>query len=81
MSKLLTGWIWQQLDWPKFYWQEPVIQPLLRAVRLKKGILLGKTGAINDHTTLETNLDTLLQNIIASSAIEGEQLNAQSVRS
>ncbi len=74
-------WIWQQADWPQFHWQEQIIQPLLRAVRLKQGVLLGKTGAVNAQITLESSLDTLLQNIIASSAIEGEQLNVQSVRS
>ncbi|WED44415.1 Fic family protein [Legionella cardiaca] len=81
MSDTQKNWIWQQLDWPKFHWDEAVIQPLLRAVRLKQGVLLGRTGAVNDNITLEASLDTLLQNIIASSAIEGEQLNAQSVRS
>lgn len=74
-------WIWQQPDWPHFHWQEECIQPLLRKVRLKQGILLGKTGGICDEFTLENALDNVLQNIITSSAIEGEQLNAQSVRS
>ena len=74
-------WIWQQSDWPRFHWQDDHIQPLLRRVRLRQGILLGKTGAICREVTLETALDNLLQNIITSSAIEGEQLNVQSVRS
>jgi len=74
-------WIWQQPDWPDFYWQNTLIQPLLRAVRLKQGILLGKAGAVNDESKPEAALDMLLQNIITSSAIEGEYLNAQSVRS
>jgi len=39
-------WIWQQPDWPHFHWQDEHIQPLLRGVRLKLGILLGQTGAI-----------------------------------
>lgn len=74
-------WIWQQPDWPNFYWQNRLIQPLLRAVRLKQGILLGKAGAVNGESKPEAALDMLLQNIITSSAIEGEYLNAQSVRS
>src|SRR3990167_4486746 len=80
MSNNIT-WIWQNPDWPSFKWQNTAISPLLREVRLKQGILLGKTGAVNNETNLETALDTLLQNIIASSLIEGEELNAQSVRS
>ncbi len=74
-------WIWQQVDWPKFHWQEQFIQPLLREIRLKQGVLIGKTGSVAENISLESALDTLLQNIIASSAIEGERLNEQSVRS
>ena len=78
---LTLTWIWQQPDWPHFRWQNERIQPLLRHARFQLGILLGKTGAVYEPFTLETALDTLLQNIITSSAIEGEQLNVQSVRS
>lgn len=74
-------WIWQQPNWPHFKWQDEQVQPLLRHVRLQQGILLGRTGAIYDSFSLETALDTLLQNIITSSAIEGEVINVQSVRS
>lgn len=74
-------WVWQQADWPAFNWQEDEVQPLLRSVRLKQGMLLGKAGVVSDYHSPEMALDTLLKNIITSSAIEGEQLNAQSVRS
>lgn len=74
-------WIWQQSDWPRFHCQAEHVQPLLRRVRLKQGILLGKTGASCEEMALETALDNLLQNIIASSAIEDEYLNVQSIRS
>lgn len=76
-----TTWVWQQADWPAFHWQEDVIELQLRAVRLKQGMLLGKAGAISSELSDEAALDTLLQNIITSSAIEGEKLNVQSVRS
>jgi hypothetical protein len=57
-----TIWIWQQPDWPDFYWQNALIQPLLRTVWLKQGILLGKAGAANGESNPEAALDTLLQN-------------------
>jgi len=72
-------WIWQAQKWPQFSWQQSVIQPQLRAVQLKAGLLLGKAAGNNDDQ--QQTLDALLQNVIASSAIEGEQLNASSVRS
>lgn len=74
-------WIWQQPDWHHFRWKDEHIQLLLRRVHKLQGILLGKTGAIDSGFALEAALDTLLQNIITSSAIEGEQLNMKSVRS
>jgi Fic family protein len=74
-------WIWQQPKWPALHWQEELVQPLLRQIRLKQGLLLGKTGAFTEEFNLEASLDALVANIITSSAIEGESLNAASVRS
>lgn len=74
-------WIWQQPDWPFFSWDEERIAPLLRACAKAQGQLLGMSGAVAGDTGMQEVLDTLLQNIITSSAIEGEQLNVGSVRS
>ncbi|BCN27403.1 Fic family protein [Vibrio alfacsensis] len=73
-------WIWEQPNWPQFNWDRSVVEPLLRQTRLNQGILLGKmTSQSQDQK--ESMLDTLLANIVHSSAIEGEKLNAFSVRS
>jgi Fic family protein len=74
-------WIWQQSDWPQFKWQAETLAPLLRACQQAHGRLLGMAGAIAGDAQAQGELDTLLQNIITSSAIEGEQLNVASVRS
>ncbi len=74
-------WIWQQQNWPNFTWQESIIEPLLKELRLKQGELLGRAGAINIENQDSLALDLMLQNIITSSAIEGENLNRDSVRS
>ncbi len=73
-------WIWQQTDWPSFYWDKTLIEPMVRQTRLNQGILLGKmtSQALDQDKSM---LDTLLANIVYSSAIEGEKLNAFSVRS
>lgn len=73
--------IWQQPDWPQFSWQAEALAPLLRACTQAQGRLLGMAGAIGADVEAQNNLDALLQNIITSSAIEGEQLNVGSVRS
>lgn len=76
----IVMWIWQQTNWPSFNWDKTVIEPMVRQTRLNQGILLGKMASqAQDKKACE--LDTLLANIIHSSAIEGEKLNAFSVRS
>ncbi len=71
-------WIWQQADWPHFRWRDSEILPRLRHVQRRLGILIGSHSRLGNP---DQTLDTLLANIISSSAIEGERLNAQSVRS
>jgi Fic family protein len=71
-------WIWQQADWPHFRWQDSEILPRLRHAQRRLGMLIGSHSRLGNS---DQTLDTLLANIIASSAIEGERLNAQSVRS
>jgi Fic family protein len=71
-------WIWQSPAWPNFCWQEPLVQPLLRECHKRMGTLAGKASLSSSE---HVSLDTLLGNILASSAIEGELLNAESVRS
>lgn len=74
-------WIWQQPGWPQFHWHAETLTPLLRACQQAQGRLLGMAGAIAGDAQAQGELDTLLQNIITSSAIEGETLNVASVRS
>lgn len=73
-------WIWQQANWPSFTWDNSIIEPLLRQTRLNQGVLLGKATS-QSPSEKQSRLNTLLANLVHSSAIEGEQLNAFSVRS
>lgn len=74
-------WIWQQPDWPHFHWQSERLAPLLRECVQAQGQLLGMCGSAGTTLSAQSELDSLLQNILTSSAIEGEQLNVGSVRS
>jgi Fic family protein len=79
-------WIWQQPDWPGRQQQAPhvfrydhaVLSPKLRELHFLQGVLLGKMGVQNNQ---QAALDTMLANILTSSAIEGERLNHSVVRS
>jgi len=74
-----THWIWQKADWPHFHWQDAVLLPRLRHLQQQRGLLLGRASLHPDSES--QTLDTLLSNILSSSAIEEERVNVQSVRS
>ncbi len=77
----MLHWIWQHPQWPHFDWQVETLAPLLRQVTLAQGALLGRARSSDGVLQAEFSLDALLQNIVNSSAIEGERLNVESVRS
>lgn len=74
-------YIWQRDDWPRFRWDDATLKEQLDAVRLLQGRLLGRTEAVSDSSELDMEMDTLIQNAIRTSEIEGEHLDAASVRS
>jgi Fic family protein len=74
-------WIWQQPDWPNFTWHAERLAPLLRECVQAQGRLMGMVSSVGSSLSAQSELDALLQNIVTSSAIEGEQLNVGSVRS
>jgi len=79
-------WIWQQSDWPSqqqetaqvFRYEHAALAPMLRELHFLQGMLLGKMGIQQNQ---QAALDTMLANILTSSAIEGERLNHSEVRS
>ncbi|QLB41506.1 MULTISPECIES: Fic family protein [Mannheimia] len=73
-------WIWQYPNWTEFSWDNSKLEPKLRRCWLLLGKLIGYSSQI-EYSDSELALDTLLSNILSSSQIEGENLNAYSVRS
>jgi len=74
-------YIWQQDKWPRFRWDTAALKPRLDAVRLSQGRLLGRTESVAGGADLEMEMDTLIQNAIRTSEIEGEHLDASAARS
>ena len=74
-------YIHQQRDWPRFHWNEGRLLPLLAKVRHQQGRLLGQMEGLGFHLRGEANLESLTSEVIGSSAIEGEKLNPEEVRS
>jgi Fic family protein len=68
-------------EWPTFKWEDDKIILPLSSVRHKQGRLLGKLEGLGFHLREEATLETLTQDVIKSSEIEGEKLPADQVRS
>ena len=74
-------YIHEILDWPKFTWDEKKLSPMLADVRHKQGILLGRMQGLGFPLRNEASLITLTADVVKSSAIEGEFLDPEKVRS
>jgi len=80
-QKLILKAIWQQSDWPNFKAQGLRVQDALLRARKKQGEVIGQANAIGLKGAQELIQSRYIQEIIATSAIEGEKLNLDSVRS
>ena len=74
-------YIHQLPHWPRFIWNQEQVSPLLAEIRSRQGRLLGHMEALGFKLQAEANLQTLMLDVLKSSEIEGEQLDAEQVRS
>ena len=79
--KHLKPWIWQRPQWPEFYWDSArLAQPLANA-RRAQGELIGMARLLDPDSDLHAQLEVLTSDGVATSAIEGERLDPNAVRS
>ncbi len=74
-------YIHEHLNWPKFRWDHEKLAGPLAAVRFRQGLLMGRMQALGFSLREEAMLQTLTQDVLKSSEIEGEMLNPGQVRS
>ena len=67
--------------WPQFYWSAEKLAGPLASVRHQQGRLIGHMEALGFHLQQEAVLQTLTADVLKSSEIEGEKLDAEQVRS
>ena len=79
-AEIMT-YIYEQKDWPKFEWRDDKLAALLADVRHRQGRLLGRMEALGFPLRTEAVLQTLTEDVIKSSEIEGEVLDKDQVRS
>jgi len=74
-------YIHQNKNWPKFDWKQENLAKILGTIRHKQGKLTGRMEALGFKLRNEATLQTLTLDVLKSSEIEGEMLNADQVRS
>lgn len=73
------SWIWEDTNWTNFRWDREELRILLPAIYRQQGQLSGLARAQGNSD--QSALNALLENIVQSSAIEGENLDRESVKS
>ena len=71
----------QTLEWPRFSWNIEALAGLLAAVRHRQGRVLGRMESLGFELQAEASLQTLTGDVENTSAIEGEVLQPDQVRS
>ena len=77
----MAKYIYEYNSWPNFTWEDAIIYPLLSEVRFLQGQVLGKIQSLGFSLQEQTTLNTITDDVIKSSEIEGEKLNYDQVRS
>src|SRR5918995_892389 len=77
----MTTYIHELPDWPRFRWEDARVATPLATARHKQGRLVGQMEALGFKVKEEAVLRTLTDDVLKSSEIEGEKLDAGQVRS
>ena len=74
-------YIWQRAGWPGLTWESARLAALPGQVSREQGRLLGRMQDLGFDLRREAQLSTLTEDVVRSSEIEGEILDADQVRS
>src|SRR4051812_27700907 len=77
----MTAYIHELQEWPTFLWNSHHLAAPLAAARHLQGRLIGRMEALGFGATEQVVLRTLTEDVLKSSEIEGELLDADQVRS
>ncbi len=74
-------YIWERPGWPELTWDSGRLAALLGQVSREQGRLLGRMQDLGFDLRREAQLNTLTEDVVRSSEIEGEKLDSDQVRS
>ena len=81
MMRRIKDYIHDLPDWPRFSWKQERLSERLGEVRHKQGRLIGRMESLGFQFRSEAVLETLTEDVLKSSEIEGEVLDRSQVRS
>ncbi|WP_426126071.1 Fic family protein [Pararhizobium sp. PWRC1-1] len=68
-------------SWPQLFWKTELLAEHLASVRHRQGLLIGRMRSLGFNLRAEAVLETLTEDVVKSSEIEGEVLDKDQVRS
>ena len=74
-------YIYEHKDWPSFSWNQELVHAKLNEVYKAVGYLMGRLSLMGFDDKMSAIAEALSHDIIASSEIEGVELNTEQVRS
>jgi Fic family protein len=74
-------YIHERPEWPRFRWNSEQLAAMLADVRHRQGRLIGRMEVLGFPLRSEALLQTLTEDVLKSSEIEGETLDKEQVRS
>jgi Fic family protein len=81
MNKGIKKWIWQHNNYPNFNYDKSQLSNIVAQIEYNRGLLDGISISFNDNDIKDITLQTLLDEAVNTSQIEGEILRRDSVRS
>lgn len=74
-------WVWQQTDWPRWHWDMAALSASLASARKAQGEALGRAKFLTPSLDATAQTELLVQEGLNTSAIEGERLDIDALRS
>ena len=81
MDNTVIKWIWQHKDYPHFKYDKTKLSTLISEIDYQRGILDGMSKLFSQKDIVKLEIDTLTDEAINTSLIEGEVFKRESVRS
>lgn len=74
-------WVWELKKWPEYEFQNELYQKDEQTFLTQSGLLKGAVSHLEENDTEDTSIQIILEEALATSKIEGELLNRDSVQS